>query len=250
MNGTDNILDAHVYLGQGKLLQQTTDELLRQMDDAGIAFAVACPVDHYLAVHNREGNDLVLRASREHPDRIAGLASVNPWFGDAAVSELRRALDEGCVALKLHPLYQGCHLTHPIVLPLLEVAATYGVPVYAHSGTAGIAEPFHAAELARRFPSVNVVMVHGGASDYYLDAVTAVEMTDNLWLETSRNGPANYCLFQSRGCTQRLVFGSSAPEYIPRLELETLRDVCTDAADLQAVCSQNLREVFKGSVLP
>ena len=38
------IIDSHVYLGQGRHLSQNEDELLKNMDDAGIALAIACPV--------------------------------------------------------------------------------------------------------------------------------------------------------------------------------------------------------------
>lgn len=163
------------------------------METANVEFAILCPMDKYMAVANREGNEYIMREVKSHPDRFAGMASVNPWFGRAAVEELRRALESGLTGVKIHPLFQGFRLADPIVYPLLEIAKEYDVPVYVHTGTAGIAEPFHAAELARKFPAVNFIMGHAGASDYYNDTVRALEFVKNLWIETSRNGPGNFC---------------------------------------------------------
>ncbi len=185
-------IDAHVYLGQGEHLQQSVDQLLALMDEAKIDKAVVCPVDRFLAVANREGNDLMLEAVGRHPDRLAGMAAANPWYGPAAAQEIRRALEAGLTGLMVHSVYQGFRLSDHILDPLLAVAAEFGVPVYAHTGTAGLAEPLHAAELARRFPSINFIMGHAGSSDYGEDAVRAMEFAQNLWLETSRNGPGNF----------------------------------------------------------
>ena len=243
------IVDAHVHIGEGAHLSLSADDLLRRMDEAGVSKAVACSVDRCLAVHNREGNDLLLDAVRGHPDRLAGMASANPWFGEAAVQEVRRAISEGLRGLMIHSVYQGFRLADPIVHPLLDVAAEFAVPVYAHTGTAGRAEPFHVAELARRFPTLSFIMGHAGASDYYLDAVRTMDFVDNVWLESSRNGPGNYQLFKKRGLLGRLVFGSGAPEYIPAVEAAVVRDIITDEALLAGVFSGNIRKAFKGEIL-
>lgn len=239
-------IDSHVYLGQGEHLQITEKELLSQMDEADVAVAVICPVDRCLAVHNRKGNDLMLRAVHRHPDRLVGMATANPWYGDAAVRELRRSLNAGLAGLMIHAPYQGVRLSDHLVDPLLEVAAEFKVPVYAHTGTAGLAEPLHVAELARRFPTVNFLMGHAGSSDYGEDAVYATSFADNLWLETSRNGPGNFNFFKIRNLTSRVVFGSSAPEYIPAIEIKTLCDVFTTPAEQEAVLCRNIQDVFRG----
>ena len=240
------IIDAHVYLGDGQHLSLSEDALLNLMDEADIAVAIVCPVDHYMAVHNAGGNDLITAAVHRHPDRLVGMATVNPWFEDDAVNEIKRALNAGLHGLMLHSLYQGFHLSDPIVDPLLEAVVEFDVPVYAHTGTAGIAEPFHLIELARRFPSLNFIMGHAGSSDYGEDAIRALEFADNVWLETSRNGPANFGLWQVKNYQSRVVFGSSAPEYIPAIEIENLCDVFTNGDDREAILSQNIQDVYKG----
>lgn len=237
-------IDIHVHLGSGIKMRLEPEDLLRLMDDAGIAIAVVCPMDRFIAVDNRAGNDYIVQAVREHPDRLAGMAVANPWFGARAADELRRALDAGLAGLKLHPVLQGFRLCDPLVDPLLDIAEKHQAPVYAHTGTAGLAEPFQLIELARRHPGLQFIMGHAGASDYYYDAMRGLEFADNVWLETSRNGPGNYLQWRTAGLAGRAVFGSNAPEYIPALELQTMGDVF-EAGDMERICSANARLIFK-----
>jgi uncharacterized protein len=240
------IIDALVFLGEGLHLSLSVDDLLTWMDEAQVDIAVASPVDHFLAVHNFEGNQYVLNAVSDHSGRLVGLAAANPWFGQAAVVELQRALCSGLCGLMLHPLYQGFRLCDPIVNPLLEVAVDFNVPVYAHTGTAGIAEPLHVVELSRRFPDLRFVMVHSGSSDYCEDVIFAKPYLNNIWLETSRNGPGNYQNFKAHQLTDKIVFGSSAPEYIPEIEKQNLCDVFSTPPEQDRVLAKNIQAVFEG----
>ena len=66
------IIDAHNHLGFRYDLGMSTDDLLRRLDRAGVDKAVcfAQPVVW--------DNDYVLRAAKEHPDRIIPFAGIDP----------------------------------------------------------------------------------------------------------------------------------------------------------------------------
>ena len=87
------VVDCHCHVGVGHDYQQTVDQQIREMDTFGIDRAVICPVDRFIAVDNREGNDFVLEVAQMHPNRFYAFATANPWYGAKAVTELRRALD-------------------------------------------------------------------------------------------------------------------------------------------------------------
>ena len=69
------IIDAHCHIGEGIAYSQTADELLGKMDANGVSAAVIVPADRQIAVRNREGNDLVFKAARQHPDRLIPMLS-------------------------------------------------------------------------------------------------------------------------------------------------------------------------------
>jgi uncharacterized protein len=242
-------IDSHVHIGDGYRMQLSADVLLKLMDEAEIQKAIVCPMDKCIAVENRQGNDYVMQAVKSHPDRLQGMAVANPWFGKLAIDELRRAFEAGLSGLKIHSVLQGFRLSEHLVDPLLQIAAEFDVPVYAHTGTAGLAEPFHLVELARRFPTINFIMGHGGSSDYYGDSIRSMEFVNNLWLDSSRNGPGNYDIWKKSGLTNRLVFSSNAPDYIPSVEIENLTDIFTTVDEQEMIFNKTIQSIFKGRLL-
>ena len=240
------IIDAHAYIGEGIHLRSTVQALTTAMDEANVTKAVICTVDKYLAVENQAGNNEILAAQEKYPDRFLGLACANPWFGKKAAQELERALKAGLAGIFIHPGYQGIRLDDPLVFPLLDIVDKYQGVAYLHTGTAVIAEPFQAVMLAERYPRINFLMGHGGSPDYGEDAVVALDQVDNLWLESSRNGPANFNFWKVRHKINRVVFGSSFPEYYPITEIETMKDVFTEEEDRKSVFSSTLINIFRG----
>jgi uncharacterized protein len=238
------IIDAHAHVGQGRYKSLSGDELLRQMDEHGIDRAVICPVEEQITAFNRQGNVDILVQVRRHPDRFTGFAVANPWFDRNAVDELKRALGEGLRGLKIHPVIQGFSMNDAIVHPLIEVAARFGVPVYAHTGTAHFGEPFKLAELARCFPQTLFIMGHSGSSDFWSDLALCHQFAPNIYFETSRNGPSKYTnLVQNIG-VDFIVFGSNAPESLYPLELASIRDVITDPDELEKILGLNMKRAL------
>ncbi len=78
-------------------------------------------------------NDYVAGLVARHPDRIYGLASVDAYDGDRAGREAERAIGK----LGLRGIFVDCArgdllIDAPQARPTLEVAARFGVPVFAH----------------------------------------------------------------------------------------------------------------------
>ncbi len=217
-----SIIDSHCHLGVGFRKRATVDDVLREMDRAGVERAVVSTVDEFIAVSNREGNDEILRAVRAHPDRLKGLSAVNPWFREKGVFELSRCLGAGLSGLKLNSHLQGFVLSDPLVHPLVEICRSFGVPLYAHTGTPVVAEPFQLAELARTFPDVPMVLGHMGYTDFWYDAVPAALQSDNIYLETSLIDIMNIRTAIEEVGADRILFGSDFPESDLSLEVEKM----------------------------
>lgn len=234
------IVDAHCTIGDGRVASLSADELVRQLDDNGVEAAVVGPPDRCLAVANREGNDFVVDACRRHPDRLIGFATVNPWYGEAAVAELRRAVGAGLRGLILHPPLQGFLLLDTLVDPIVAVAAEHGLPVWAPTGTPVNALPLQLTELARRFPSVNFLMGHMGHTDFWIEAVPAVAASPNIYAEISYKQPHVIVDAITRLTAERVVFGSDAPFNDLRLEVEKFHAAELDDRARRLVGAENL----------
>jgi predicted TIM-barrel fold metal-dependent hydrolase len=215
------------------------------MDRAGVERAVVSTVDEFIAVSNREGNDEILRAVSAHPDRLTGLAAVNPWFREKGVAELSRCLEAGLSGLKLNSHLQGFVLSDPLVHPLVETCRRFAVPLYAHTGTPVVAEPFQLAELARTFPDVPMVLGHMGYTDFWYDAVPAALQAENIYLETSLIDIMNIRTAIEKVGAERILFGSDFPESDLSLELEKMSLVEMNDDDRRRILGENAAKLWR-----
>jgi predicted TIM-barrel fold metal-dependent hydrolase len=104
---TGMTIDAYCALGIDREYDLVAERLIEEMDKAAVDRAVVAPIDRNLAVRNRQGNDDILAAAAGYPGRLIPACSVNPWFGDEAAAELRRAITSGSRMLVLHPFLPG-----------------------------------------------------------------------------------------------------------------------------------------------
>ena len=234
------IVDAHCTIGDGRVASLSPDDLVRALDTNGVDAAVVGPPDRCLAVANREGNDFVADACKSHPGRLIGFATVNPWYGDDAVTELRRAAAAGLRGLILHPPLQGYVLVDTLVDPVVAVAAELGLPIWAPTGKPFQALPLQLTELARRFPEVNFLMGHMGHTDFWIEAVPAAAAVPNIYAEISYKQPHVIVDAVTQLGSGRVVFGSDAPFNDLRLEVEKFREADMDDRARELVGAETL----------
>jgi uncharacterized protein len=237
-------IDGYATIGLDREYDLTAGGLLESMDRAGVDRAVIAPVDRSMAVHNREGNDFVLGAAAEHPERFIASCSVNPWYGSEALAEFRRSVSEGARLLVLHPFLQGFVANDELVFPLLDAAADERVPVYFHTGPPGSATPWQLASLAVRFPALDFIMGHCGATDFWNDVVQAASSCPNLYIEASLARPFNFVVHASKLDPARALMGSAAPLNDLEFEWEQMKKFAPP--DLwAAIAGGNLRRLLE-----
>ncbi len=221
---TRPIVDAHVTLGRIDGVEVDARTLLDQMDEAGVDVAVVSPDPRETAVAHARGHDRLLDLCARYPRRLLAYATANPWWGDAAIGELDRALAGGAAAIKINPYLQGFQPVEAIVDPIMELAAARGVPVYVHTGTPVQCTPFQVAALAGRFPQVPIILGRGGKSDFKADAPHALRATPNLYGDTAHDFPLTGIVAQVEAAgPARVVFSSDFPYGDVRHEVRRAR---------------------------
>lgn len=172
----------HVWAGEstGGFLDEvmTVEQILKEMDEAGVDMAGVCTVAQAI------DNDYVLAAQKAYPDRLFGYCMINPREKNASET-LRHYFDAGMKGLKLHPRLHGYQLGNHLVDPLLEVCSEYHRPVFSHGGSEENDHPFYFEEIARAFPDVKVILGHMGALNASDDAITVAGRNNNVYLDTS-----------------------------------------------------------------
>lgn len=237
------IVDAHCHIGETSHYRQSPEDLLHQMDDNGIDRAVICAAGRHIVVDNQEGNRLIADAVRMHPDRFYGFACVNPWYGQRAVDELQRAIEDGLIGLKLHPSMQGYWAHDPLVEPVISAAIELDLPIYIHSGTPVYSLPLQIIELAELHPDGKFIMGHMGGADFYVDVPSSAYRAPNVYYETSLTCHVGYVdEIVARAGHERVVFGSDSPTSQQAAELLKIRlAILTDSQRVDVLANNILR---------
>ncbi len=134
----------------------------------------------------------VLAIVEHNPARFRPVANVNPHLHFPIADEVRRQLDLGAAALKLHPVHGGFRCDDAGLYPAYQVLAERGVPLIVHCGTSTfpgsmneLADPAYLLPVVRDFPTVDVVLAHGGRGWWYDAAAFMALANPNVWIELS-----------------------------------------------------------------
>ena len=195
----------------------SVEELLRDMDAAGVSKAVL--LGWYWENHEAcvTQNKFYADCIRAHPDRLAAFATVQPKAGPAALEEAVRALDDGLIGFgELSPHSQHFALADPIWRQILALAAEWKVPVNLHV-TDPASRKFPGRvdtpladfiRLAREFPATTFVLAHWGGGLAWAAETGALP---NVWFDTAASpllyGPEVW----TKALPDRVLFGSDYP---------------------------------------
>jgi len=220
------IIDAHVHIGRfmPPFREGSNDAVADLIDSArsvGISRMVVTSLgnrgySHYPTPQEfREGNDHVLEAMARFPDILIGFCYVNPRHKEESLDEIERCIVAG--GMKGIKLWISQKASDPVVDPVMERAAALGVPVLQHAWykTTGNypdeSTPADVAEMARRHPTVNIIMAHLHGAGYR--GVIDIAPYPNLHVDTSGGDPESTVVefaVKELG-EERVVFGSDAP---------------------------------------
>ncbi|MDB5076275.1 MAG: uncharacterized protein JWO42_2454 [Chloroflexi bacterium] len=246
------IIDAHVYLGQSLFgYRQDAETLLRRMDQHGIDRAFLCPVKP-IGYDLAASNTAVAAAVREHPDRFLGLARVDPWLGEAALAELRRAVETlGLRGLMLHPWEEVIAVNSPLVDPLVAYAAEHALPVLVAGGHPRVSHASQIGDLAGRFPQATMIVTHAAQLNIsgraLFDSTLLFTGHGNLLLETSGVYRQDFLMSMvNRIGAHRLVFGSGSPLYDQSFELARARNLPLTSEQMALIMGGSLAQRVSG----
>ena len=228
---------------------------LAAMDQAGVGFGVltAWHSPHEGALIS---NDEVAGWVQEHPDRFAGLASVNLKKPMEGVRELRRCVTElGFKGLRMLPWLWEAPPTDRRYYPLYAACVELGVPFCTQVGHTG---PLAPSETGRPIPYIDQVAIDfpelvivGGHIGYpWTEEMIAVSRKhQNVYIDTSayttRRLPAELVAYMKTGSGRRKVlFGTNYPMIFHQHALTDLGSLGLDQETSDLYLGENARRVF------
>ncbi len=208
------IYERSTRLGQIDL-ERGWEELLAEMDEAGVEKALLVAEDMRWTIGKKVPNEAVAGGVKRWPDRFLGLASVDPHEGPRAVAELERAVkDLGLVGLTLWPPFHNLKANDRLYYPLYEKALELGVFVVLHSSVnfsrscrLELSRPIYLDDVAVDFPELKIVASHAGWP-WVLEMVAVAWRHPNVHLEISAMRP-KYFSRPGSGWEPLLNYGQS-----------------------------------------
>jgi uncharacterized protein len=273
------LVDAHIHaarlptlkLSEREWIQPGDPGVFRRLYD-GDGTVVPAAFDAYLASEGVDTGLLMceyspkvtglqviedmLPVAAANPDRIKVIASVNPHYHYPVDEEVRRQLDLGAVALKIHPVHAGIAANDRALYPAYEVCQAAGVPVVVHCGTSTFpgasntfADPVVLDDVLRDFRRLTLVLAHGGRGWWYDAAAFLALSHDRVWIELSglppRRLPEYYARQNWGRLTRRMIFGTDWPG-VPGIarNARAVAALCPDAETAALVLAGNACRVY------
>ncbi len=195
-----------------------TDQLIRMLDQVGVAKAICWPMVSYRREISSD-NRAIYEGSKVFPDRIIPFAGVNPMLGlEKAKQELERCIKEyGVRGIKLNGARDGYYIDDPkLSLPLIEMIAKANLVLAFHCGANDFEKthPFRIAKISDLFPDLRIMVVHmGGAAQPNLHDAT-IEFAakyPNWYLIDSESDYRKVLQAVEKLGARRVCYGSDTP---------------------------------------
>ena len=174
----------------------TVEDLIAEMDSANVTSAVTFSFGWIDPGLIEETNSYVIDAMRRYPNRIYGMAVLQPTVGVRALRELERCAQAGMIGLgELMPHGQRYSLNDiALLMPFMELVRQYQLLVLSHcsepvghlypgKGNVSLAD---IVSFLTAFPDIRFVAAHwGGGLPFYCLMPEIQRITANVWYDTA-----------------------------------------------------------------
>ena len=174
----------------------SAEDLIAEMDASGVDISVAFSFGWTDIGLIEETNSYVIDSMRHYPNRIYGMAVLQPTIGIQAVRELERCARAGMIGLgELMPHGQGYKLSDiTLLMPVMEVVREHQLLVLSHCSEP-VGHPYPGkgnvslqdiVTFLTAFPDVRFVAAHwGGGLPFYALMPEIQLITANVWYDTA-----------------------------------------------------------------
>jgi len=237
----------------------TVEDLLVEMDDAGVDVSVLCGFGwsntELCAMHN----DYLMDCIRRYPDRLAALAAIQPRGGDRALAEIERCLAGGMKgAGELMPDGQGYRLDHLATTgPLFEMAANRGFPIMTHSSEpVGHDYPGKQAvtpgvlwNAVQAYSETKLILAHWGGGYPFYELMPEVRAaSQNVYYDSAAStylySPQVFMQVTQIVGHRKVLWGSDYPVLRQKRFLQRVRELPLEEAERTAILGENAVRVL------
>jgi len=191
----EKVFDSHVHLWHGEASIREYEAQLAAANQQVAGFgamwfggpnqALAGKVEE-----TRANNDALIALAEKHPGMLP-IATVHPYDGQAAITELERVASRGFKVLKLHPHTQKFDVRDPRVAALVKRAGELNVIVLMDNANILPGDSENLFNLAVNCPKTKFIFAHMGGLNFRFWNILALARTaqgffaDNIYFDIS-----------------------------------------------------------------
>ena len=246
------VLERRGYDLPASIEHGSLDDFLGEMESAGIGRAVV-----FARIENGTvggtPNESVTSIVTEHPHRFLGVGCIRMTETEAAV-DVEDCQERRFVGCTVEPGINDppLHVDDASLYPTYECIASSGLPVFITGGDANpdisYASPVGLDRVARDFPRLNIVAVHGGWP-WVTETLGVAWRRPNLWVMpdlywANMPGQSDYTAAANGYLRDRMLFGTSYPAVNVEQYVAALRATKLSDASWEAISQLNPRRLL------
>ena len=222
------VIDTHVHTGlfvsPEKIVDMSIDVVLESMEKYNIDFAlvsntaeeVDCelkPIPRALQKTQEQAFLEAIEYCRKNSDKIGIMPWVKPASetADARLEELIKENRDIVYGIKVHPYHSDIEFDSERVVPYIELAKKYKLPMVVHTADYDKSSPMRVYNMAKKYPDVNFVMVHMGLCTDNKEAIELLGKLPNLYGDTTWVPLESTIEIVKRYGSKKIFFGSDSP---------------------------------------
>ena len=157
--------------------------------------------------------DRIIRFCRANSGKIYGAfwCKPNHELLTERIDEKIKMNRDIIVALKVHPFLSNLSFSDKKMIPYLDLALKYNLPVIVHTANGIMDSPVRVYEMACRYPQLKFVMTHMGLGTDNKLAIDLMEKAENLFADTTWVPIETTLEVIRRYGSRRVMFGSDNP---------------------------------------
>jgi len=243
------IFDAHGHYGSDNRVHipyYSAEDMIQTMNLAGVKKLF---ISSLIGISNNAylGNTMVGDAIAKYPDRLIGMASIDPHKPSQIEKELKRCFGVlGMKMIKLHPSFSECPMVSRGYQSVYEFANERGIPILNHSW-----EDIHIVErILNKYPNVVLIQAHSGGSwngRSKNDFIDAAKEYPNFFVDTSYT-IAYFGAFEKLVDyigADKIIFGSDCPYMDLTYQLGKILFADISIKDKTKILSGNIRKIIE-----
>jgi uncharacterized protein len=258
------LFDSHVHLWKGEESLRAYEEQLKkgrlEVEVVGIgAMWFGGPNQALVGrpTQIQAGNDGIIALAAKYP-KMMPIATVHPYDGSAAVTELERVAAKGIKTLKLHPHTQKFDPDDPRVLTLVRRAGELSVIALIDNANILPGDSEKLFNLALKAPKTKFIFAHLGAMNFRFWNILKAARTaqglfgDNIYFDISAtvvlvaDSPIDdeFVWTMRNVGIDHVLLGSDYPQYSLEQNVSALGRLALDESEKAKIRYENARALF------